>query len=376
MKVLALRLMRAMLNAVYAVMKAVTREHGDRVLFLSRQGNSMQFDFQLIIDELEKLPHAPECVVICCRSDKDLASRIRYSWAFMRSMYYLATSRVCVLNSYWPATSILRHRDSLLVIQIWHAAGKIKQSGYQTLDRDMGHSSVVARELKMHKGYDIVIAGAKAWNPFYCASFGISEDTIANVGLPRFDFLQTEGERVRERFFAAYPELRDRRIVLYVPTFRAGLNEGAAALVQALSDDARNAVIFRRHPNQKPIALNDRMVYLAPDFSTLELLLVSDYVVTDYSAVAVEAASVPVKTLYYCFDIESYIAKNGLNVDPRSSMPSCVYTDAGQLAHSLDEPYPEAEFEAYRAKYVLPPEDLGHSTERIVSMIRERLDIA
>lgn len=374
MKTVLLRLFRWFVNALYTLLKLVCRERAHRVLFLSRQGNSMQLDFQMIIDTLREHDEAVECVVICRRSDKGVRSRIRYSVAFMRSLYYLATSRVCVLNSYWPVVSLVTHRPTQLVVQVWHAAGKIKQSGYQTLDRAMGHSSVSARELRMHRGYDVVIAGAKAWNPFYCASFDISVDKIANVGLPRFDYLQWYGPLNRQRFYERYPFAKGKRIVFYAPTFREGIAESSAQVVRALTADEKNMVIFRRHPNQDQLALGDRRVYRCPDFSSLQLLHVADYLITDYSAIAVEAASVGVKTLYYCFDIEGYLMRNGLNVDPRDIMPSCVYSDAQELAAALDQPYPEEEFASYCERYVLSKADLGHSTERIANMVLEAMD--
>lgn len=363
---------KCVLRALYALIKAVCPQQPNRVVFLSRQSNEPQLDFLMLIERLERECSGVRCTCICCRSDRDLRSRVRYLGAFLYSMVCLARSRVCVLNSYWPAVSILNHRGSLKVIQIWHALGKIKQSGYQTLDRDMGHSSAMAQELAMHKGYDIVIAGAKAWNPMYCASFGIENDVIRNVGLPRLDFLQTQGDAVRKRFFEKYPHLKGRRIVLYAPTFRPGVKRGAARLFEELTK-AGSVVLFKHHPNQ-PMKIDDPAVLSAPDFTSLELLLVCDYLVTDYSAIAIEAASVHVKTYYYCFDIEAYREKNGLNIDLEQLLPHCVYRDAGEIARAMEGPYPIDEFEAYRARYVLPDKDLGKSTERIVDMIREGLD--
>ena len=49
-------------------------------------------------------------------------------------MYHLATASVCVLDAYWPAISLLHHKKSLTVIQMWHALGKIKPVSYTHLD--------------------------------------------------------------------------------------------------------------------------------------------------------------------------------------------------------------------------------------------------
>ena len=47
------------------------------------------------------------------------------------------------------------------MIQMWHAIGKIKKSGYQTLDKDSGRSRAVAELLCMHRNYDYIIAGER-----------------------------------------------------------------------------------------------------------------------------------------------------------------------------------------------------------------------
>lgn len=57
---------------------------------------------------------------------------------------------------------MLNHKSSLTVIQIWHALGKIKQSGYQTVGKAGGRGRLVADELCMHRNYDYIIAGGKA----------------------------------------------------------------------------------------------------------------------------------------------------------------------------------------------------------------------
>lgn len=71
--------------------------------------------------------------------------------------------------------------------------GKIKKSGYQSLGKKFGRSDMIAREMRMHRNYDVVIAGGRAFNPFYCASFDVEPDILYNVGLPRMDKLR-EGQ--------------------------------------------------------------------------------------------------------------------------------------------------------------------------------------
>ena len=74
---------------------------------------------------------------------------LEYAFVTLKSMYHLATASVCVLDSYWPAVSVLHHKKQLAVIQMWHAMGKIKKSGYQSLGKKFGRSDMIAREMRM-----------------------------------------------------------------------------------------------------------------------------------------------------------------------------------------------------------------------------------
>ena len=69
---------------------------------------------------------------------------------------------------------------------------------------------------------------------------------------------------------------------------------------------------------------------LASGFSTIELLSVADALVTDYSAVAYEAAAVGVPVFFHVPDIDDYRKTPGLNVDPLQDYPGCSSRDLSE----------------------------------------------
>jgi CDP-ribitol ribitolphosphotransferase len=281
-------------------------------------------------------------------------------------MYHLATAKVCVLDAYWPVVSMLRHKKGLTVIQMWHALGKIKQSGYQTLDKESGRSKELSHLLCMHKNYDYIIAGGKAWNPYYVASFGTTEDKLVNIGLPRIDYLLNTENENRQKIQTAYPQFKDKTVILYAPTFRRGYEAGWQELLSAV-DFETCVLVVKGHPNQ-PLTSDHDKVLTCPEFSAVELLSACDYLITDYSAIAVEGAILNKKTYYYLYDYEQYTTKNGLNVDPFVSMPDCAFRDAHTLTARLNSGnYPQENLDAYREKYL--PEPLGTSTARLAELI-------
>ena len=134
MKKIAIYIMRIGLNFIYAVLKLFPTQK-NKVLFLSRQSNTLTLDFKMTQEELRREQPDIKIVTICHRLEGEGSGAAAFAKSTLKSMYHLATSSVCVLDAYWPAVSILHHKKSLTVIQMWHALGKIKQSGYQTLGK-------------------------------------------------------------------------------------------------------------------------------------------------------------------------------------------------------------------------------------------------
>ncbi|MCL1797153.1 MAG: CDP-glycerol glycerophosphotransferase family protein [Eggerthellaceae bacterium] len=369
---IAINILKAILAFIYLLLKRLpTNSH--KVLFASRQANRPSEDFEDLQKELRSTVPDIKIITICCRFSRarDLP---RFALASLRSMYHLATSKVCILDAYWPVVSILKHKKDLTVIQMWHALGKIKKSGFQTLDGSYGRSAGLAKHLNMHANYDYIIAGGRAWNKYYCESFGVSEDVLVNVGLPRIDHLIATQEEKRANFFSKYKELEGKKIILYAPTYRKGLDHKryTEELIKLIDFD-RYALIVRSHPNQKNRVENDAIL-TCKGFKTISLLAASDYLITDYSAIAIEAAVLNIKTYYYLYDYEEYSKNNGINIDLPVVMKSCVFHDAEKLMNSLTKKkYPQKALDRYRSDY-LPPE-LGTSTQKIAALVAEKLSL-
>lgn len=342
----------------------------NKVLFLSRQSNELSLDFQKLKDELLLEKPELQIVEICNRLDDKKEGVLGFAVDTLRSMYHLATSEVCVLDAYWPAVSVLKHKEQLTVIQMWHALGKIKQSGYQTIGKESGRNREISEIMRMHKNYDYIIAGGKAWNPYYVASFGANEESIVNIGLPRIDYLLETAEENKKKVWETYPEFKEKKVVLYAPTFRRGMESKWESLMEHFCFED-SILIVKGHPNQTLDSLR-KEVYCCPEFSAVELLAACDYLITDYSAIAIEAAILNKKTLYYLYDYEEYAQKNGINVNPFESMPGCAFKEAEELIAYLEMgKYDQKVLQDYREKYL--PEELGTSTRKLAELVIKNL---
>ncbi|MGN1018496.1 MAG: CDP-glycerol glycerophosphotransferase family protein [Oscillospiraceae bacterium] len=352
---IAVILLRWALNFIYFFMKLAPCDN-NRVVFLSRQSNTPTDDFLMLKAKLEEIKPDIKIVMFTQRVDGNLKSMLSYGVTTLKSMHHLARARVCVLDAYWPAVSMLKHKDSLAVIQMWHAMGKIKKSGYQSVGKEFGRSSMLAHELRMHRNYDVIIAGGKAFDPFYCASFGVDESVLYNVGLPRMDMLRENTEKCRKQFFEAYPELDGKKLVLYAPTFRKGQRLDPKPLIDAFDFNGRQALIIKRHPNQQLDTDCLGQALTCDKVSTSTVLSVCDCVITDYSAITIEAALLKKPIYFYLFDYEDYISKNGLNVKLFDEFPDSTFTEPEKLMAAIsDGRYDHGNYDRFCEKYLPAP---------------------
>lgn len=364
---IAVILLRWILNFIYFFMKLLPTNK-NKVVFLSRQSNTPTEDFVFLEARLRELKPDIKTVMITKRADKGIGDLCVFALQTLRSMYHLATASVCVLDSYWPAVSILRHKPSLAVVQIWHAMGKIKKSGYQSLDKGLGRSSMIAHEMRMHRNYDVIIAGGKAFNPFYCASFGVSESVLYNVGLPRMDMLRENTEKCREQFYAAYPELEGKKLILYAPTFRKGQILDPKPIVDAFDFNDHQQLIIKRHPNQRLNEENLGQALTCDEVPTSTVLSVCDCVITDYSAITIEAAILKKPVYFYLFDLEDYLSRNGLNVLLSDEFPDSVFYEPRKLFDSIEHgSYDFDNYKRFCEKYL--PDQSGRATDKIAALI-------
>ena len=371
MKILYIHLGKALMRIIYSIFKLFPTKK--KVVFLSRQTNKPSVDFVMLSDEITARDSEVQIVMICGWINSTPKGLIRLAINTFSGMYHTATARVAILDTYSPIISLLKHKQELTVIQIWHAMGKIKQSGHQNLDTPGGgRCSKVAKVMNMHKGYDLIVAGASTWNKFYCESFNVSEEILYNVGLPRIDFVQKNRELIRKEIFSKYAGLGKKPIILYAPTWRNTEIAGWDELIHHF-DFHQYDLVVKSHPRQK-LTIPSENVYTLPGYSALECLAIAEFLITDYSATAVEAAAFNIKTYYYLYDFEQYKEENGLNIDLFQEMKDCVFTNAIDLVKALENPYPMVYLENYKKKFL--PKKEGSATVLITNKIMEGLKLA
>lgn len=322
----------------------------NKVVMLSRESDTPPIDFLLIQEELARSSPETEVVYFCRKMTKS-TNPISYCLLILRSLYHIATASVAVTDTYSIQLCVLRHKKQLKIIQIWHAVGAVKQFSYQCLDRPGGHTRAMARQMAMHRNYDYILCTSQATREIYARAFDTPAERILPLGMPRVDYIQRPDPDIRQRYLARNPQLAGRRIALYLPTFRDGLDAGVEALVAASRDWPELALLVRPHPLSRFALPEENRA--DPDWSTYDLMKVCDLVITDYSASSLEASLLHKPVYFYLFDKEAYQQSQGLNIDPEQELPLACFRRPDQLLRAAAlGGYDLGALERFQARYI------------------------
>ena len=353
MKLLILKIMIWVLNVVYLFYKLLPVR--DKVVMISRQSDEVNEDFRLLGAELSKNHQ----VIYLCKTldggvDSGFKTRLIYGFHIFKQMYHLASSRVCVLDSYSPVVSVLHHKKTLTIVQIWHSVGTLKRFGWQILGIGEGSSEEVARAMQMHNNYDVIYCASKTYMPDLAEGFNAQLGKFKIFTLPRIDLLKSEEymKKTRERIFAKYPVMKDKPNVVYAPTFRkneSDFNKYFNELVDVFDFEKYNLVV-KLHPLSKVEANNNKVIF-DKSFSSFEMLSVADKLISDYSCVVYEAGVIDIPLYFYNYDADVYDNVRGLTID-YNQLPGYKEQTAQALVDSLELPYDMDYLRKYIKKYV------------------------
>lgn len=366
LKPLAIRIGIALLAAWYAFCRLFPTKR--QIVCISRQSNYPPVDFCLVRDYFQQ-KHPDWRVVVLAHT---LESPIAYLPVMLLQVFYMATSRAIILDSYCIAASLLGSRIEAPVIQIWHALGNMKKFGYTALDTGEGHSSATAKLMHMHEGYDAVAVSSLSFAKDLAAGFNVEEDILFEAPLPRTDLLTNPKHRQRQReaFARTYPQMAQRKVIVYCPTFRkeqSGNEDAAmAALIDAV-DFNRYCLVFKPHPVSRQIIEDPRVITIRG--GEIDPLYSADYVISDYSTVMYEAGLLQVPVYLYAYDWNEYHEKRSFNIDLERDVPTLFTEDARAIMSAIEEgTFDHGAFQAFVQRNIaLPP--CGTCTEQLCEHI-------
>nr|WP_137643225.1 CDP-glycerol glycerophosphotransferase family protein [Lactiplantibacillus modestisalitolerans] len=251
------------------------------------------------------------------------------------------------LDNYYAFTAGLWRHRSQRVIQLWHANGAVKAFGWgdpQTSQRsttDQRRFQAVYNHIT-----DFVVASPKM-AAIFAASYHVPISRMRILGYPRSDRYQQSAWRAQTQaaIYRRYPQLASKQVILYAPTYRAGVALTLPPDFGQLRLRPDQCLVVKLHPHlaTQARALKRRypdLVTLIPEFSTDELLTVTQTLISDYSSVIFDYALLPncQKMVFYVFDWQSFRQSVGLQPDFEKWAPGPFVRTVTELNQQLAAP--------------------------------------
>lgn len=313
----------------------------NRVVFLSNRRDDLTGNFEFVNRYLDKVPGLDRRYVLDSNDVKHmrLGSLIRMAW-------YFGNSKVILVDDFCELFFRMPRREGTYLIQLWHACGAFKTFGCSRLGRPGGQT----QKSKNHRNYDYALVSSHNIAKFYAEGFGISEDKVAATGIPRTDvfFDEKYKKSVVTAFYDQYPKLKNKKILLFAPTFRGnGKLSGYYPVdrldVNKLYEDLNEeyAIIVKHHPfvnNRSHIRPKyaDYIIDLSANSELNDLLFVTDLLITDYSSVVFEASLLDIPMLLYAYDLDRYISSRGFYYEYEDMAPGKIVRTYSDLVDSIE----------------------------------------
>lgn len=338
-----------------------------RVTFISLTSDSLTNDFALIDEQLKK-DGGYKIHYDLLKFKKNLWGDFLYFLNCLRQLTEMKRSELVIINDNNYVISTMKPPHTK-VVQVWHAAGAVKKFGNQ-----------IRRQYPV-KNYDRVLCSSDYWKECYSEAFGIEKENVVSTGTCRVDLLLDEDHMKKEleKFYVKHPQLRNKKILLYAPTFRGNIIDGmytvdfdGNSIIQALDDEW--ILVNKLHPLlQKHIAASDRNLDLS-DEDLYTLMAASTAMISDYSSVIFDYSLLKKPMISYVPDLETYEHTIGLNIPYLKDFPGAIAkkeSDVIQAVQNLNQ-YDYQKLERFQKKYISHTD--GQNTRRVAGLIKKLMN--
>ena len=349
----------------------------DNNLYIYRKLNDKQFPGEVVF----------LCKESCFHSIKEKTSVPVYvieSGNFvheLKAAYHLMTAKTIIVDNYYGFLSVAKFKKGVECIQIWHAAGAIKNFGLLDPTVEQRPKRAQKRIKKVYQNFHKVVVGSDVFADIFKKAFNVKEEQLLRFGYPRTDFFynQTAQEKKREQFYQKYPQFKNKKIILYAPTYRPNPEDNQLKLdidqlYKSLKDEY--VLFIRLHPS---VSISEINYFVYQDFvfdfsnkaSINDLIVVSDLLITDYSSIPFEYAILEKPMIFYPYDLEKYQENPGIWAKYEDIVPGPVaFLTKDILRYIKSNDFDYEKYRAFKEKW--NKYSKGFSSENMVHYLLKR----
>ncbi|KRL01263.1 CDP-glycerol glycerophosphotransferase family protein [Liquorilactobacillus capillatus] len=359
------------------------------VVYLMSFGNNNEF----IVKLGQKCSREGKQLVVlfypsCSGAANDLAAAGIKTVSFTEGLHFLfsglrfvVAAKLLFCDNYYAFLAGCQFkRQKTRVVQVWHANGAVKSFGWQEPKTQLRSAAAQKRFQAVYDQFDDYVIASPKMGEIFSESYDVDKKKMLTLGYPRSDkFLRAEWiTQKRRRFYQVNPALKGKEVILYAPTYRESttgvtleLPEDFFQLVGRLASN--QVLIIKLHPHLKNISqlirtrlAKSKQVLWMDDFTTEDLLPVTDRLITDYSSVAFDYTLLDnaQEILFYCYDLHEYQNQVGLQHDFEQWLPGPLVLTTAELAQTLKKPLLRQDFRQFNQLWNTRND--GQATARII----------
>ena len=369
-----------MIRCYYHVLYALTPKKGNRVMLMSETkdvlwGNLKYIDDRIRqrhLDDKFRMTYSYRSAAGKHQSAGDITSWIKV-------VTKIAMQDVIFVDDYAPVFGFFRLGKKTKLIQVWHAGEGFKSVGYSRFGKDGSPFPMGS----CHKQYTHVITGSEHLVDVFREVFGIEKEAFYPVGMPRLDGFLSENRisAFRKDFYERYPELEDKMIILFAPTYRGAEQKEAyydydridLARIYEFCKGNNYVFLIKMHPFVKelidiPEEYSDAVYEFSGYPNINDLYYITDLLITDYSSNYFEYALMQRPVIFYTYDREIYELTRGVHRSIRENAPGKVCDTFDELMQALTD----GDFEEEKIKKFVEDnfgEYQGNASDRVIDEI-------
>ena len=327
-------LVEGFLNILYQFFSIIHIHKGNKILLMSETRSPISGNLKAL-DERLKERGIDKTYKISYSFSKTLEERyLKVVTKWIKLIWTISKQSFVFIDDYSPLFKFINLDKKTKLIQVWHAGVGFKSVGYARF----GFGGPEPYN-SCHRKYDYAIVGSKALIPVYGEVFGIGKEKILPYGLPRLDnYLKEEKiNSTREELYQKYPELKDKKIILFAPTFRGREQKKAhypyekidLESIYNLCNEKGYMFLIKMHPFiKKKIKIPEKYKTRIKDFSNYpeinDLFYITDILITDYSSNIYDFSLLNKPIILYAFDLDEYQLINKIQRPIREYAPGKV----------------------------------------------------
>ncbi|KAF0825005.1 CDP-glycerol glycerophosphotransferase family protein [Cytobacillus firmus] len=267
----------------------------------------------------------------------------------IKSIYHLATSKYIFVDNYFGVLSVTDFKEEVTCVQLWHASGAIKKFGLEDESNKFRSKRANERFQRVYRNFHKVVVGSDVMANIFMKAFNIPSEGILRTGIPRTDFfynLNLQNELI-SKLVKENPELKYKKKILYAPTYRDNelnsfhLELDLRKMHEELGDD--HIILLRLHPAIKcDVKFSELYPGFVFDYSSSkydinELLLISNFLISDYSSIPYEYSLLNRPMIFFAYDLEAYKKERGLWDQYESMLPGPVVSNTSDIIDLIKE---------------------------------------